>query len=365
MAHIHLTRREWLLLSSLAVARAHAQAETVHEEIRALADQAPLGMQFRGGTAAECRAWQKSFAAKLSELLGPYQPPREWRTETERTVDLDDHRRQELVLHAEGLRPLPVYLLTPRGAFSGKRPGLLALHGHGKFGYESVAGVATTDEGRQEIAELHYDYGVQLVRRGYVVAVPCFTPFGRRVGDEKPYKKQDACGITFIRMQALGKLLIAENLRDALWSLALLSREAGVDAARLGCAGLSYGGRMTMLTAAVAPQIRVAVISGALNLIQERITGYYGCGAQIIPGLLQYGDVPEISSLIAPRPCLWEIGRQDALMVKDRIEPALERMRRAWGAFGALENLRTDSFEGKHQWNGVEAYPLLERVLKP
>src|ERR1700687_4822725 len=122
MAHIHLTRRQWLLLSSLAAARAHAQAETVHEEIRALADQAPLSMQFRGGTAAECRAWQKSFAAKLSELLGPYQPPREWRTETERTVDLDDHRRQELVLHAEGLRPLPLYLLTPRGAFSGKRP---------------------------------------------------------------------------------------------------------------------------------------------------------------------------------------------------------------------------------------------------
>ena len=75
--------------------------------------------------------------------------------------------------------------------------------------------------------------------------------------------------------------------------------------------------------------------------------------------------MPEIASLIAPRPCLWEVGRQDALMVKDRLEPALERMRRAWTAFGALENLRADSFEGKHQWNGVEAYPLLARVLKP
>src|SRR5438552_2301419 len=133
MAHIHPTRRQWLLLSSLGAGRAYAQTATVHEEIRALADQAPLNMQFRGGAAAECRAWQKSFAAKLGELLGPFQPPREWRTETERTVELDDHRRQELVLYAEGVRPLPVYLLTPRGAFSGKRPGMLALHGHGKF----------------------------------------------------------------------------------------------------------------------------------------------------------------------------------------------------------------------------------------
>jgi dienelactone hydrolase len=363
MPHIHPTRRQWLALSTLAAGR--LTADTVHNEIRSLADHAPLRMQFHGSTAAECRAWQKSFAAKLDSLLGPYLPPSQWRTEIERTVDLEDHQRQELVLHAEGIRPLPVYLLTPRGASSGKLPGMLALHGHGKFGYESVAGVATTDAGRADIAEMNYDYGAQLARKGYAVAIPCFTPFGRRIGDAKPYGKQDACGVTFIRMQALGKLLISENLRDSLWSLEMLARRPEVDAARLGCAGLSYGGRMTMLTAAVEPRIRVAVISGALNLIQERITGYYGCGAQIIPGLLEYGDVPEISSLIAPRPCLWEVGRQDSLMVKDRIEPALERMRRAWKAFGASDNLQVDSFEGKHRWNGVKAFPLLAGVLRP
>ena len=135
--------------------------------------------------------------------------------------------------------------------------------------------------------------------------------------------------------------------------------------ARIGCVGLSYGGRMTMLTSALSPKIRVAVVSGALNVMQERVQGRYGCGAQIIPGLLRYGDVPEISSLIAPRPCLWEVGQRDSLMVKDWIEPALERMRRAWGALGAPEQLQVDSFDGKHRWNGVKAYPLLERILKP
>jgi dienelactone hydrolase len=205
---------------------------------------------------------------------------------------------------------------------------------------------------------------VQLVRRGYVVAIPCFTPFGRRLDNGKSYRG-DACGITFARMMLFGKLLIAENLSDALWTLQLLSRSATVDQARIGCVGLSYGGRMTMLTSALSPQIRVAVVSGALNVMQERVEGRYGCGAQIIPGLLRYGDVPEISSLIAPRPCLWEVGQRDSLMVKDRIEPALERMRRAWGALGAPEQLQVDSFDGKHRWNGAKAYPLLEGVLKP
>jgi dienelactone hydrolase len=363
MAVTNPSRREWLAASLLCAAS--ARADTVNDEIRALADRAPMRMQFTGKTAAECRAWQTAFAAKLGELLGPYQPPAEWRTETERTVELDDHRRQELLLHADGLRPLPVHLLTPKGGFGGKRPAILALHGHGTFGYDSVAGIASTEERRADIAEYNYDYGLQLVRRGYVVAAPCFTPFGRRLGDPKSYRGQDPCGITFIRMQALGKLLIAENLRDALWALALLTRQPEVDAARLGCVGLSYGGRMTMLTSALEPRIKVAVPSGALNMIQERITALYGCGAQIIPGLLQYGDVPEISSLIAPRPCLWEVGRQDKLMVKDRIGPAMERMRRAWSALDAVPNLQMDSFEGKHRWNGVKAYPLLAQVLKP
>ncbi len=76
------------------------------------------------------------------------------------------------------------------------------------------------------------------------------------------------------------------------------------------------------------------------------------------------GDPEEIASLIAPRPCLWEVGRKDALMVKEWIEPALERIRRAYRAYGATDALEVDSFDGGHRWNGVKAYPLLDRVLK-
>ncbi len=243
-------------LCGTALAQAAPEKSNVEAEIRKMAEEPPLSMKFKGGDANACRGWQRAFASKLGELLGPYQPPERWETITERTVDADDHRRQELVLRAPGHRDLPVYLLTPRGSFSGKRPGILALHGHGQFGYDSVAGIATTPERKQEIAELHYDYGLQLVRRGYVVAAPCFTPFGRRLDDAGAYKKLDACGITFIRMQFFGKLLMAENLRDALWSIELLARQQNVDPERLGCVGLSYGGRMTMLTSALCSRVQ-------------------------------------------------------------------------------------------------------------
>ncbi|MBI1790631.1 MAG: acetylxylan esterase [Acidobacteria bacterium] len=334
-----MTRRVWLAL-----------AAQIHQEIRKLADQAPLRLRFQGGDIGQ---WQQQFSGKLRELLGRHEPPADWETLEERVVDAPDHQRRELLLHAAGCRDLPVHLLIPRNA--GRRPGILALHGHGPFGHDAVAGVAKSPD----------DYGLQLVRRGYVVAAPCLTPFGRRLDDPKAYRGEDPCAVTFIRLQLLGKVLIAENLRDALWSLAALSRHPRVDPERIGCVGLSYGGRMTMLTTALEPKIRVAVISGALNVMQERVQGRYSCGAQVIPGLLEYGDVPEIASLIAPRPCLWEVGNQDSLMVKDQIGPALERMRRAWSAYGAVDRLQTDFFEGRHQWHGTVAYPLLEKVLQP
>ncbi len=360
-----LSRRRFLAASASLPALAAGAVRDVHTEIRAMAEAAPLAMRFPGGDAAACRAWQKQFAAKLGELLGPYKPPARWNTVHEKTVELEDHRREELVLEAAGERPLPVYLLVPKAAGSARRPGVVALHGHGALGYDAVAGVASTPEAREGIRRIGYDYGLQLVRRGYVVAAPCFTPFGRRLGDAKVYGKDDPCAITYLRMQLLGRLLIAENLRDALWSLELLAGRAEVDARRLACVGLSYGGRMTMLAAAVEPRIRAAVVSGALNVLQERVQGRYSCGAQVIPGLLRYGDVPEIASLIAPRPCLWEVGNQDALMVKNRIGPALEVMRRAWRALDADNNLDVDFFEGGHQWNGVKAWPFLAKSLGP
>ncbi len=338
-----LSRREWL---------GAAAAQTIDDDIRSMAVSPALAMAFPGGDAGACLAWQRRFAAKLRELMGDIDPPRQWREVEESNAALADHDRRTLRLEAEGMRNLPVHVLVPKGG--GKRPGVLALHGHGAHGYDSVAGVVPSDID---------DYGLQLVRRGYVVVAPCFTPFGRRLGDPKAYRGDDPCGVTFVRMQLFGRLLMGENLRDALWALELLARHPQVDSSRIGCVGLSYGGRMTMLASAMSPRIRVAVVSGALNVMQERVRGRYSCGAQVIPGLLRFGDVPEIASLIAPRPCLWEVGRRDALMVKEWIEPSMARMRKAWDAFGKGADLRVDSFDGAHRWNGVDAYPLLKGML--
>ena len=343
---------------------------TVHERIRLASRNAPLTQQFHGETPAEFREWHQEFRTTLNRLLGETAPPAEWTVVEESRIELDDHMRVEQLLTADGEDPLPVYVLLPQpkagtaDARGGKRPAVVCVHGHGDHGHHPVAGRDDLPGVAKAIAGANYDYGRQFVRRGYVVVAPCLVPFGRRLAGVRSKRGTDPCAVAFVRMQALGRLLMGQNVRDVRWCVDLLESLPEVDGERIGCAGLSYGGRITMLATAVEDRIRVAAVSGALNLLQERITHQYSCGAQVIPGLLQYGDFSEIGSLIAPRPAVWEVGSKDGLVVPGWDRKFRERLERAYRAAGAANRLQFDDFQGGHRWNGEKAFPLFDQVLR-
>ena len=335
---------------------------TLDNAIREAAANAPLRWQFTGKTPADLAAWQKKFRAKLSELLGPHAPPRKFSTKRIGRAEFARHIREEWLLEAEGVPTLPLYLLRPKNA-KGKLPIVLALHGHGKFGHDAVAGIDHTAERKANIAKANYDYGRKFAERGFLVVAPCMLPFGRRLDAGYANSRTDPCAVTFVRLALLGQTLMGSNLRDCQWALDFAELQPEADAKRIACIGLSYGGRMTMLTAAMDERIKIAVPSGALNVMQERIRGRYSCGAQVIPRLLQFGDVPEIGSLIAPRPCIWETGSRDGLIVPGWKEKAIARMQRAYTASGQPRHLQIHNFEGGHRWDGATAVPLIEKML--
>jgi len=176
-----------------------------------------------------------------------------------------------------------------------------------------------------------------------------------------------SCRLAAVSIQnnALAALIPARLSSCAVWAINYASTRPDARADRVGCVGLSYGGRMTMLVAALEPRVQVAVISGALNVFQERVQGAgWSCGAQVIPGLLEIGDTPEIGSLIAPRPAIWEAGLRDSLVVPGWQEQAVERLQRAYAAAGRPENFQVHRFDGGHVWNGETAIPLLAKVLQ-
>ena len=347
-----------------ASGRSDDSSQTVHEDVAQAMERAELSMLFRGETADECGAWQQDFRGKLLELLGDSSSPSQWTSVEQSRTEFAKYVQLELLLTADGVPSLPVYLLIPKGLKAGQRaPGVVCVHGHGPYGNDAIVGRRDLDGAAEHIDKLKYDYGRQFAERGYLVAAPCMIPFGRRVNQDS-YGGKDPCAVTFVRMQALGQLPITANIRDLRWSIDLLQSRPEVDRQAIGCAGLSYGGRMTMMVTAVDERIRVASVSGALNLLQERMTLRHSCGSQMIPGLLNYGDYSEIGSLIAPRPCVWETGSRDGLIVPKWDEVFRDRLRRAYGALGAAENLHFDRFEGGHEWSGRIAFPLFDEVLK-
>jgi dienelactone hydrolase len=364
------TRRHFVSgLAVAAVAKALLRAgepvalPTVGDEIRRAAAVAPLRLTFSGRTREELLAWQKEFAAELKKRIGDFEPPRRWSSKPLSRVELADHVREEWLLESDGIASLPLYVLVPAAARHGRGPFpiVIALHGHSAFGHDSVVGIDHTEERRKNIRDLNYDYGRQLVREGFLVVAPCMTPFGRRL-DGAIYKS-DPCAITLVRMLLLGQTLMGANLRDVKWAVSHAQTRPDVRPEAVGCVGLSTGGRMTMLTTALDERIKVAVVSGALNVMQERIEAQYSCGAQVIPGLLEIGDTPEIGSLIAPRPCIWEAGSRDPLLKPKWMEVAKTRLRRAYAAAGVPDNVQFLHFEGAHVWNGTTALPLLRSVL--
>lgn len=356
------------LLGGAAISQAEdelAKLPTFDEEMKRALRDVPLRMQFRGTTPAELASWQQEFATKLRSLIGPHRPPERWSPERLLTAKLPDHTREEWLLKADGVPSLPLYVLRPLGSETDRFPIVLALHGHGPFGHDAVVGIEATPQHIEAIRGANYDYGRQLVRDGYLVVAPCFTPFGRRTTQSQRADRTDPCAVAFVRLMFLGQTLLGANLRDAIWSLDYACQRSDVRPDRVGCVGLSYGGRMTMVASALDLRIKAAVVSGALNVFQERaLGGGYSCGAQVIPGLLEFGDTPEIGSLIAPRPCIWEIGSRDSLVVAGWAEKAIERLQRAYAASETPDRLQFHRFEGGHQWSGTTAREMLAAQLK-
>ena len=136
-------RREFLKAGLLGSAAAlvpslssAAEPVTVHEDLRTALGNAELSMLFDGKTLEECRAWQAKFRTTLTGLLGKSTPPAKWSVEEESVFESEKFTRRELLLHADGVPSLPVYLFVPKGLKeNAMAPAVVAVHGHGAHGH--------------------------------------------------------------------------------------------------------------------------------------------------------------------------------------------------------------------------------------
>lgn len=333
----------------------------LEDDLSELIRQAKPELLFDGKTSIELFAWQQRFRARLISLLG-IQPQRTaLKVEFESEVDCGTFVRHRIRYLSETDLWIPAYLLVPKAASHNHRlPGMVCLHGHGDFGKDSVVGLDHSPQRLAEIQRFRYDFGPLFAEDGWVVLAPDLRGFGeRRPGYPNP--RTDYCDRNYMAATLLGTTIVAGHLCDLQAALDVLQELDCLDPTRLACAGLSLGGRMAMFLAALDERVQFTIASGCLNLFQERFQALRACGAQLVPGLLRYGDTPEVFSLIAPRPLVIEWGLKDPLIPHEWAGRGLVRIRRAYEAAGKTENLTVHRFENGHVFDGTTSRELAQQ----
>jgi dienelactone hydrolase len=315
-------------------------------------------LAFRARSREEWQAWRAALTAKTWELL---------RVAPEERVRLDPRvgeavpdegfRRERVVYDTAPGFSVPAWILIPDGADGRRNPAVLALHGHGG-GKLDVVGLPETLQQRMRIRALNYDYGRQLARRGYVVLVPDARGFGELGGGK------NSCQWLARNAFMLGYTLKGLRVLDAIRALDYLESRPEVDAARIGCVGLSWGGAHSAYTAALDERVKVACVSGIFSTYADIFLERDDCICHYVPDMLRWSEFGDVVGLIAPRPLVLEVGDRDPLLTPDVVDAEFAKLREIYRVAGAPSNVTLDRFPGHHEWHGPVAFEWIDRVLK-
>lgn len=305
-------------------------------------------------------AWQARFREAVASLRGPVPDRVEPAAEIVETVEADDHTRHRLRIPVSELTALPAYLLIPKDLAAGeKRPALIASHGHATYGMDSICGV----RGMDEDDGARHAYALAAVRAGYVVLAPAWWGWTGRDGHIEKVGSRDKCNVIQMAAAMYGLNVLALHVQDGQAALDVLGARDEVDAARIGCIGNSYGGRTTMWLTIFDDRIKACLPAGCMNVFRERSLKLSSCGIQYLPGLLQYGDVPELFSLIAPRPMQLQVGEKDGLITPEDRDHMEQVVRRAYRLLDAEESFDYQQHADGHILLWDLAAPFLAKHL--
>jgi dienelactone hydrolase len=161
----------------------------------------------------------------------------------------------------------------------------------------------------------------------------------------------------------LGGTVLGMRVMEAHQLVGWLIGQPRIDGRRLGTMGISGGGVLGLLHAALDERVRAAVVSGYLCDWRDSLFAVRHCPCNIVPGLGRFGTVSDIAGLVAPRPLLIEAGDRDPLFPIAGVRRAVARASTIFARSGAAGALTLAEFRGPHRIDGAQAYPFLADAL--
>ena len=240
---------------------------------------------------------------------------------------------------------IPCYLLVPNNAKE-PLPALLIPSGVGQGIIETSGQVESYQNGNAQF----------LAEKGFVILTCENRAFG-----ELGHQYIDSARI-HANALIIGKTYYGIALEDQMKALDFLSSLDVVDKERIGIAGVSLGGALSMYLALFDDRIKTAVVMGYLSKHKNALA--IGDHALInnIPNLVNYFEMSDIASLIAPKPLLYSNGKYDSFSADEGKEVFL-KIQKAYTLMNSTENVQWAEHSGGHTFDNEIAYKFLKEQL--
>lgn len=310
--------------------------------LQTVAEESAPKKHFSATTAADLESWQTESRRLLFDLLKLSDLAKQ-RDESLTAIPFDvkilttseksGYSRQEIELSSTPTRRIKAIVTIPSSA-KGPFPAVICIHGHG---------------GNRDIVydrkSLYRGFADELASHGYVT-------ISTDVGQHEVYEEN--------------RSLMGERLWDVLRCADYISTLGNVDSKRMGCAGLSLGGEMSMWLGAMDPRMQVTVSSGFLTTVKNLQNGH--CMCWDFPGFIENFEFSDIYSLIAPRALLCQIGAKE--MAPGGFPPALAyeamtNIQRAYAIGNVGHRARLDVHPDGHIFVTVDGCKFIDDVLRP
>jgi dienelactone hydrolase len=266
-----------------------------------------------------------------------------------------------LITSERGAR-IPCHLLVPEDAPCPRV--FLCLQGHTSGMHLSLDGQAPGDRA----------FALQAVRRGYAALAIEIRGFGER-RDRRPAALREpgynpdsldpnvTCKHAAMVALLLRRTSLGEKILDVRRALDALAQFPEVDGARVHAIGNSGGGTLAWYAACVEPRIEGLILGSCFATYASSIGSVDHCCDNYLPGALRWFDFPDLALLVAPRPLVVVMGRDDRLFPLAGVEAAFTRARAIYAGLGAADRCRLILCQGGHHFYADEAWAAFGEIM--
>jgi pimeloyl-ACP methyl ester carboxylesterase len=317
----------------------HLQAE-----VDRLYAQKPRQLAFHASSVEEYQAWKLSLRQKLIEILGlagrtlPVVP----RVERVQAVDRGAYVEEKYVMSVNDQTEAPLYVLVPKSGPPYKS--ILAFHGHSPS-VQPILGNSPEGE-----AANNGSYARALAKAGYLVAAVEQRGFGERTSNQVG-AQQNSCRHLSLEYMMQGRTMIGERCWDGMVAISYVQSRPDVVPGAVGCIGYSGGGTTTLWLSALDDRISIAVVASYLCSFKHSILAVPHCECNYVPRILEYAEMGDLATLIAPRPFRAVSGEYDPIFPIEGARQQFETVKKAYELLGVPARASLAVHPGKHDYH--------------